>query len=312
MKRTLSTFHRRLAGRRASSTSRLAAAILVATTLAACGGGGDGKPTATVAATSVSVKQYAQPALLTINGTNLDNISVTSPGCKNITRLTAAPTASTSTTAYYGCTVSGAYTSQFSIQSNGKGVATSNSFTVAQPQVTLTVNNGLGAVGTIVIALAGDKMPITVDNFLWYVNTNTFNNQNYYSGQIFDRVVPGFVVQGGMYGPSSAQGVLPTAKGPTQPPIPLEIDPTLLNVTGSIAMARSSAPASATAEFYINLANNTKLDGSYAVFGNVVSGMDVVQAIVAAPAQCQNDPLAGTYDCLPIPNVMIVSAVQSS
>src|SRR5205814_2111019 len=156
--------------------------LVVAATLAACGGGDDGKPTATVSSTSTSVTRYGAPALLTINGTHLDNIAVSSDGCIGITRLTAPPTASTSTTAYYGCTVSGAYTSDFVIQSNGTTVSTSQAFSVAAPQVTFTVNNTLGVNGNIVLSLAGDKVPVTVDNFLYYVNTH------YYDGQIIDRV----------------------------------------------------------------------------------------------------------------------------
>jgi len=288
------------------------ASLLVAATLVACGGGGDDKPSATVSSTAVSVSRYAAPALLTINGSHLDNISVSSAGCKSITRLTAPPTASSSTAAYYGCTVSGAYSSNFVITSNGATVGTSNTFTVAQPKVTLTVNNTLGVNGNIVIALAGDKVPVTVDNFLYYVNSH------YYDGQIFDRVVPAhdndpqFIAQAGLYGPSTDDGVLPPAK-PTQPPIPLEIDPTLSNTTWTVAMARSTSPDSATSEFYINLNNNLNLDGNYAVFGVVSEDSHtVVQSIVGAPALCNDNQLAGTYDCLPIPNVVILSAVQSS
>ena len=290
-----------------SCPGRLAGTFLAAAALVACGGGDGGKPTATVSSTALSVTRYAAPALLTINGTNLDNISVSSTGCKNITRLTSAPTASTSTTAYYGCTVSGAYSSNFAIVSNGSTVATSKTFTVPAPEVTLTVNNTLGVNGNIVIALAGDKVPVTVDNFLYYVNTH------YYDGQIFDRVVPGFVVQGGIYGPSSDTGVLPPAK-PTQPPIPLELDPTLLNKMWSVAMARGTSLDSATAEFYVNLAINQNLDGNYAVFGMVTAGTDVVMAMTnqtTAPALCTDNPLEGTDDCLPIPNVVIINAVQS-
>jgi peptidyl-prolyl cis-trans isomerase A (cyclophilin A) len=294
----------RLPALRAPALGRLAGAFLVAATLVACGGGGDGQPTAKVTSTSVSATRYAAPALLTINGTDLDNISVSSGGCKNITRLTTAPTVSTSTTAYYGCTVSGAFSSNFVIRSNNATVGTSNTFTVPQPQVTLTVNNTQAVNGNIVIALAGDRVPITVDNFLYYVNTH------YYDGQIFDRVVAGFVAQAGLYGPSTDDGVLPPVK-PTQPPIKLETDASLLNKTGSVAMARSQTLDSATSEFYVNLADNTNLDGSYAVFGTVTSGMDVMQSIVEAPALCTNNPLAGTIDCLPIPNAVIVTAVQS-
>jgi peptidyl-prolyl cis-trans isomerase A (cyclophilin A) len=311
MTRIPSTPSRPLALRGASSTARLAGAFLVAATLAACGGGGNGgSPSATVTSTAVSATSYAATANLTINGTNLDNISVTSTGCKNIQRLTTPPHASTTTTAYYDCTVSGAFTSNFVIQSNGQTVGTSNNFTVPQPQVTLQMTNGVGWTGTIVISLAGDKMPITVDNFLYYVNTS------YYDNQIFDRVVPAyqghpqFIAQAGVYG-AAPDGNLPSPK-PTQPPIPFEPNSTLTNVAWSVAMA-NAGPDTATAEFYINLADNHGLDNGYAVFGTVTPETTAaVQAIVDAPAQCAYHPLTtGTYDCLPIPNMMISTARQS-
>jgi peptidyl-prolyl cis-trans isomerase A (cyclophilin A) len=284
------------------SSARLPAVFMLAAALAACGGGDDDGPTATVTSTNVTVTRYGAPALLTINGANLDHISVSSAGCKDMTRLTTPPTASTSTTAYYGCTVSGAFSSSFAISSNGVAVG-SAPFVVKQPQVTLTVNNTQLVNGNIVIALAGDKVPVTVDNFLAYVNSH------YYDGQIFDRVVPGFVAQAGIYG-QTVNGTLPVPK-PTDDPIPLELDPSLMNVPWSIAMARLSTPDSATAEFYFNLANNTNLDGQYAVFGNVVTGTEVIESIVAAPATCTDNPLVGTHDCLPIPNVRIVAAMQT-
>jgi len=312
MNRIPSTSSRQLVLRGAFTTGRLACAVLVAATLAACGGGGDGQPRATVSSTSVSATAYAAPANLTINGTNLDNISVSSEGCKNIRRLTTPPHASTSTTAYYDCTVSGAFTSNFVIQSNGATVGTSQAFTVPQPQVTLQVTNGVDWTGTVVISLAGDKMPITVDNFLYYVNTS------YYDGQIFDRVVPAyngqaqFIAQAGLFG-AAPNGELPAPK-PTQPPIPLEIDATLSNTTWSVAMARTATPNSATSEFYINVADNhLLLDGSYAVFGTVTAETtNAVQTIVDAPGQCIYNPqTTGTYDCLPIPNMTISTARQS-
>jgi cyclophilin family peptidyl-prolyl cis-trans isomerase len=289
-------------------SGRLAGAFLLATFLAACGGGSSGGPTATVSSTSVSASRYASPVLLTINGTNLDNIAVTSAGCKNITRLTAPPTASTATTAYYGCTASGAYTSSFTIQSNGSTVGTSNAFTVPQPQVTLTVNNSPlnGVFGSIVIALTGDTMPVTVDNFLAYVNSG------FYNGKIFDRIVhtPFATAQAGVYG-HTVNGALPPAS-PTSAPIALEINPTLKNTQWTMAMARGDAPASATAEFYFNLEDNPSLDGYYAVFGTIAANSTaVVQAISDAPANCAINPQVGTNDCLPVPDVTIISAVQT-
>lgn len=129
--------------------------------------------------------------------------------------------------------------------------------------------------GDIVVQLNAEKAPITVQNFLAYVKNG------FYAGTIFHRVVPGFVIQGGGY------TVHYKAKE-TRPPIPIESRNGLKNVRGSIAMARSRNPNSATSQFYINLVDNKDLNASasswgYAVFGHVVSGMDVVDKIASVP-----------------------------
>lgn len=125
--------------------------------------------------------------------------------------------------------------------------------------------------GTIVVRLDRDRAPLTVKNFLQYVRAG------FYDGTIFHRVVPGFVIQGGGF----------TAKfveKPTRAPIPNEAGNGLRNLRGTIAMARDAAPHTATAQFYINLHDNLRLDPrperwGYAVFGRVISGMDVVDKI---------------------------------
>ena len=86
----------------------------------------------------------------------------------------------------------------------------------------------------------------------------------------------------------------------------------LSNVQWSVAMANTGqAGANTTSQFFINLVNNTGLDGGYAVFGTVSAGTDVVGDIVTAPASCVANQAAGTNDCLPIPNVTIVTATQT-
>jgi peptidyl-prolyl cis-trans isomerase A (cyclophilin A) len=135
--------------------------------------------------------------------------------------------------------------------------------------------------GDIEIELNQDKAPISVANFLNYVNNGT------YAGTIFHRVVPGFVAQGG--------GLLPNLVAkPTLAPIVNESKNGLKNVRGSVAMARTSDPNSATDQFYINLVDNPLLDYSatsvgYAVFGTVVSGMSVADAMAAAPQNSANN-----------------------
>lgn len=122
-------------------------------------------------------------------------------------------------------------------------------------------------VGTIKVELNAAKAPKTVDNFLKYVDSK------FYDGTIFHRVIPTFMIQGG--------GFLPGLKEkPTRQPIKNESPNGLSNVTGTIAMARTSELDSATAQFYINVEDNTNLDQArYCVFGKVIDGMDVVNKI---------------------------------
>ncbi|MBT1444666.1 peptidylprolyl isomerase [Shewanella sp. JM162201] len=127
------------------------------------------------------------------------------------------------------------------------------------------------SMGTIVVELDRTRAPITVDNFLNYVVKGEYDNT------IFHRVIAGFVVQGGGVGPKMDM----KKDGKT---IVNESGNGLSNAVGTIAMAREGDPHSATRQFYFNVADNTKLDPSprrwgYAVFGNIVEGLDVVQAM---------------------------------
>ena len=131
--------------------------------------------------------------------------------------------------------------------------------------------------GDIVVELEREKAPKTVDNFLQYVRAG------HYNGTIFHRVIPGFMIQGG--------GVdAKMSEKPTRAPIPLEARNGLTNLRGSVAMARTMDPNSATAQFFINVVDNPFLDAAnardgqgYAVFGKVVDGMDVVDRIRDVP-----------------------------
>jgi cyclophilin family peptidyl-prolyl cis-trans isomerase len=130
------------------------------------------------------------------------------------------------------------------------------------------------SLGEIVLELDRERAPVSVANFMRYVDRGEYN------GTIFHRVVQNFVIQGGGYTPSFAEI-------PTYGVIKNEWQNGLKNVRGTIAMARETAPDSATSQFYINVADNTRLDGArevtggagYAVFGHVVEGMDVVDRI---------------------------------
>lgn len=149
--------------------------------------------------------------------------------------------------------------------------------------------------GTIEIELDSAKAPITVANFLKYVDSG------YYNGVVFHRVIPGFMIQAGGYDAKLVARV-PNA------PIVNESKNGLRNVTGAVSMARLNAPDSATGQFFINVADNAELDAragrpGYAVFGKVVAGMDVVDSIAAV-----NTGTAGGMDDVPIESVVIVKA----
>ena len=138
----------------------------------------------------------------------------------------------------------------------------------APPRVTLTTSKG-----DIVVELNSDKAPQTVKNFLTYVN------EGFFDGTIFHRVIPGFMIQGGGFTADMNQKE-------THAPVKNEAENGLSNSRGTLAMARTSDPHSATAQFFINLKDNTFLDRSqsqdgwgYTVFGKVVSGMETVDAI---------------------------------
>ena len=130
------------------------------------------------------------------------------------------------------------------------------------------------SMGNITLELY-DDMPITAGNFKNLVRTGV------YDGTIFHRVVPGFVIQGGDA----------TSKGITVSTIPDELPNKHSNVRGSVAMAKTSAPNSATSQFFINLndTNAAKLDSNYSVFGEVTVGMDIVDAISQVPISPPND-----------------------
>ena len=143
--------------------------------------------------------------------------------------------------------------------------------TAPDPRVTFHTT-----MGDIVIELWPEKAPETVENFLSYSNSGHFKDT------IFHRVIPGFVIQGGGFNAAMIQKS-------THSPIQNEADNGLKNERGTLSMARTSNPHSATSQFFVNLRDNSSLDQpanggwGYAVFGKVVEGMDVVDAIAAVP-----------------------------
>jgi len=151
--------------------------------------------------------------------------------------------------------------------------------------------------GDITIELFQDKAPATVANFLAYVD------ENFYDGTIFHRVIKGFMIQGG--GLTSD-----FHEKPTKPPIKNEAANGLKNLRGTLAMARTNVIDSATCQFFINHADNLFLDHKdntpegfgYAVFGKVINGMDVVDAIASVPTGT-----SGSYRDAPRETITIIS-----
>jgi cyclophilin family peptidyl-prolyl cis-trans isomerase len=148
------------------------------------------------------------------------------------------------------------------------------------------------SLGSIRIALNKEKAPITVDNFLKYVRSG------HYTNTIFHRVIPGFMIQGGGMAADMAEK-------PARAPIKNEGANGLRNARGSIAMARTNDPNSATAQFFINLKDNHALDygirgAGYAVFGEVVEGMEVVDKIAAVATGVK-----GPHENVPLTPVVI-------
>jgi peptidyl-prolyl cis-trans isomerase A (cyclophilin A) len=161
----------------------------------------------------------------------------------------------------------------------------------AAPRVLLATS-----AGDITVELDAEKAPKTVANFLDYVKAG------HYDGTVFHRVMDGFMIQGGGFTAEMTQK-------PTRPPVALESRSGLKNVRGAIAMARTAVPDSATSQFFINVVDNPALDypkpdgHGYAVFGKVVAGMDVVDAIRKQPTGA-----VGGHQNVPLKPVVIRSA----
>ena len=169
---------------------------------------------------------------------------------------------------------------------------------MSNPQVELHIKDK----GVITLELDADKAPKTVANFLDYAT------KGHYDNTVFHRVIPGFMVQGGGFEPGMSQK-------PTGAEIQNEANNGLKNDTYTVAMARTSAPHSATAQFFINVANNDFLNHTapsaqgwgYAVFGKVIEGKEVVDKIKVVKTGRK-----GFHDDVPLEDVVIEKAVVKS
>ncbi len=253
--------------------------------------GGAGMPlfclTPSVTSITSPTVMYSKQSSFTVSGTDLGSATVTALGaCSSLTE-TAGGSATMRT---FSCTPTSVGTVTIFVTTDGAALK-QMSFSVPPPQVTLTTS-----MGTIVVELSPAKAPITVNNFLRYVN------EGFYSNTIFHRVLLGFVVQGGGFGIDGVQ------KSPTHAAIYLELPSAtgLTNAQGTIAMARTTDVNSATTQFFFNTVNNASLDtgsGGYAAFGSVIQGFDIVKAIEAVPVSAT--------DSKPITPVIVTSATQT-
>jgi peptidyl-prolyl cis-trans isomerase A (cyclophilin A) len=259
--------------------------------LTACGGGGsDFSPIVTqIQAKSLG---YGQSAVIYVAGLYLRADMTAETGTCTSPTFSSA---SVPELAILNCKVTATGSLPITIKSATGAVLFSQTLTVLPPRVTMITSKG-----NLVMELDPKAAPITVNNFLSYVNSG------YYTSTLFHRVIAGFVVQGGGY----TTGLV--KKAGQVAPIALESNKGLLNTRSTVAMARTSVPDSATSEFFVNLVSNPSLDyqsaanPGYAVFGTVVQGMDVVDAIAAVPTATVN----GVAD-VPTADVTLSFAIQT-
>jgi len=278
---------------RASTFAAVAAAAL----LSACGGS-DVDNDATVNSMVAAPAAYGRAAVWTVSGLNLDkgiSFSITDGQCGPVAELGDG----TANQRQFSCRVAslGELIGRVN-DSRGKLLATLRVI-IPTPTVELVLSQG-----TIQLELDPTAAPVTVNNFLNYVNTS------FYNGTIFHRVIKDFVIQGGGFTVGTPN---PVPKTPTFAPIVLETNRGLNNVRGSLAMARTAAPNSATSSYYINVVDNPSLDyqseqePGYAVFGRVTAGIDIVDAISIVPTHPV--PSLGLTH-VPDTNVVVTTARQ--
>jgi cyclophilin family peptidyl-prolyl cis-trans isomerase len=267
------------------------AALLLTTLLTACGGSTGFPPVIT--AVKPQSLSYGRTATIYLGGKDLRSSLVveSNGGCTN----PSFGSSSSTDTLVLNCLVTVVGDLPLTIKSATGEVIYTTTLSVPKPQVSIITNKG-----SFTLELDLATAPITVKNFLAYVRGG------YYSNTLFHRVIPGFVAQAGGY----TTGLV---RKPGQlDAIELESNKGLSNARASVAMARTNVFNSATSEFYVNLVDNTFLDyknaanPGYAVFGTVLQGMDVVDAIAAEPTGVFN----GSPD-VPLTDITITMALQS-
>lgn len=253
-----------------NNMAKFIGASVLALVVSACGGGDDENgslavPLKTTIDITTSSLAYAKTAEFSLGGTELADIdSVTAPSCEGVAIRRSSNGAAEAIT----CTVYATGELRLSLLDKQGAVITERIFVVPQPQVALNTN-----LGSLLIELNPAAAPLTVRNFLVYVNAGFYNDT------LIHRVVAGFVAQGGWLTST------PAVQTGLKDPITLESNNGLLNVRGSIGMARTSDSNSATSQYYFNLVDNPALDfvnsaqPGYAVFGKVVEGIEFMDEI---------------------------------
>jgi cyclophilin family peptidyl-prolyl cis-trans isomerase len=267
------------------------ALLALVSLLSACGGSTGFPPVIT--GVKVQTLKYGNTATVYLGGKDLrSSITVESNGgCTN----PSFASNSTTDTLVLNCVVKLVGDVPLTFKAEDGSVIYTTTLTVPKPQVTLFTTKG-----TVVLELDPSTAPISSNNYLSYVS------KGFYTSTLFHRVISGFMIQGGGYTTGMVKKTGQAAA------IELESNKGLSNLRGTLAMARTDVFNSATSEFFINVVDNTFLDykteasPGYAVFGKVVQGMDVVDAIVAQPTGVSN----GFAD-VPLTDVVISLALQT-
>ena len=266
--------------------------------LQACGGGGTATPAST-AATVTGLSQdrlsYGRLSTFTATGTNLSTgVTFSATGCDGLAMVAGG----SATQQVFTCTPNKALSVRVGATASGSEFYNATQ-AVPKPRVTLTTSMGVA-----VVELEPAVVATTVDNFLAYVKSG------FYNGTIFHRVIKDFMNQGGGF--TAVAGGTLTPQANVRAPIVLETNKGLNNVKYSIAMARTSASDSATAQFFVNAVNNSFLDYAsaaspgYAVFGNIVSGQTVIDAMNAVATRT-----VGGFADVPATDIVLQKAEQT-
>ncbi len=268
----------------------------LALTLAACGGGGNGPSISSINASGLA---YSRTATITANGSGLNDptlfMTVEGLPCDNVTRSSGA----SDSQVQFSCLIRGVGEMSPRIRmSDGKELGRI-ALNVPLPRVSFAIRRE-GTTANVLIEIDPRLAPRTAANFMTYVELG------FYRDTLIHRVLPGQIAQGGGF----TSG--PTPKAPLLPPIPLESNNGVKNLRGTIAMARTALPDSAQAQYYFNIKDNPEFDRisdeqpGYAVFGTVVEGQDVLDAIGQVVTAAASPALPN----LPVNNIVVTSVLQ--